>query len=157
MNIKKTITILSVFLLLGCGYEPIHSKKKINDNYNFTINRISFGGENKVNQIIKHKLKKYSNLENKIKNFNLDLNSKIVKKISAKNKKGNPIRFSMEIIIDLEVLENKTFKAKTNFTESFEYNNKSNKFDLKKYEKNIQNNLTSKLSNNIIKYLNNIK
>ena len=39
MNIKKTITILSVFLLLGCGYEPIHSKKKKNYYYNFTIKK----------------------------------------------------------------------------------------------------------------------
>ena len=42
MNLKKIITTLSFLLLLSCGYEPIYSKKKINSNYNFSINTINF-------------------------------------------------------------------------------------------------------------------
>ena len=38
-----------------------------------------------------------------------------------------------------------------------EYNNKSNKFDLKKYEKNTQDNLISELSDKIITYLNSLR
>ena len=60
-------------------------------------------------------------------------------------------------MISLEIFENKISKDKTNFEEKFEYNNKSNKFDLKQYEKNIKNNLISKLSDKIIKYLNSVK
>ena len=58
---------------------------------------------------------------------------------------------------NLEVFENKILKGKKNFEEKFEYNNKSNKFDLKKYEKNIKDNLISELSYKIIKYLNSLK
>ena len=58
---------------------------------------------------------------------------------------------------NLEVFENEILKGKKNFEEKFEYNNRSNKFDLKQYEKNIKNNLISELSNKIIKYLNSLK
>ena len=63
----------------------------------------------------------------------------------------------IEIIINLDVLENDNLKSKTSFKESFEYKNKSNKYELKKYEKNIQKNLSSKISKDIVEYLYSIK
>ena len=56
MNLKKIIITLSFFLLLSCGYEPIYSKKQINNNYNFSINAINLIGDSKVNKILKSKL-----------------------------------------------------------------------------------------------------
>ena len=153
MNLKKIITTLGLFLLLSCGYEPIHSKKQINSNYNFSINTINYTGDKQANQILKNKIKKILNKEKKSPGLNLNLNSRIEKVVTSKDKKGNPIRFSIEIIINLEVFENGISKGKTNFKEKFEYNNKSNKFDLNQYEKNIKDNLISKLSNEIIRYL----
>ena len=66
MNLKKIITALSFCLLLSCGYEPIHSKKINNSNYNFSINTINYIGDNKVNEILKNKLKKVLNERKKI-------------------------------------------------------------------------------------------
>ena len=154
MNLKKIITTLSFLLLLSCGYEPIYSKKQINNNYNFSINTINFIGDNKVNQILKNKLKKILDKEKKLTELNLNLNSRVAKTITSKDAKGNPIRFSIKIMINLKVFESKKLKSETNFNEKFEYNNKSNKFDLKQYEKNIKDNLISKLSVEIIRYLN---
>ena len=153
MNLKKIITTLSFLILLSCGYEPIYSKKQINSNYNLSINTINYIGDNKVNQILKNKIKKILNKKKKSPGLNLNLNSRIEKVVTSKNKKGNPTTFSIEIIINLEVFENGISKGKTNFKEKFEYNNKSNKFDLNQYEKNIKDNLISKLSNEIIRYL----
>ena len=48
-------------------------------------------------------------------------------------------------------------KEKKKFQETFEYDNISNKFNLKQYEKNIKDNLISKLSYKIIRYLNFLK
>jgi len=157
MNFKKIITTLSFFLLLSCGYEPIYSKKQINNNYNFSINSINLKGDNEVNQVIKNKLNKNLNKEKISNEFNLNLNSKIVKTVTSKDKKGNPKRFSIKIIINLEVFESKILKGKKNFEKKFEYNNRSNKFDLKQYEKNITNNLSSELSDKINTYLNSLK
>ena len=54
-------------------------------------------------------------------------------------------------------MESGILKGEKNFEEKFEYNNRSNKFDLKQYEKNIEDNLISQLSYKIIKYLNLLK
>ena len=156
MNLKKIITTLSFLLLLSCGYEPIYSTKQINSNYNFSINTINYIGNNKVNQILKNKLKKILDKEKKLTELNLNLNSRVAKTVTSKDEKGNPKRFLIKIIINLEVYESEILKGKANFEEKFEYNNKSNKFDLKQYEKNIQRNLISNLSDEIIRYLNNL-
>ena len=153
MNLKKIITILSFLLLLNCGYEPIYSKKQINSNYNFSINTINLIGDNKVNQILKNKLRKTINSEKKSTELNLNLNSRVSKTITSKDKKGNPKRFSMKIIINLKVYESEILKGQKKFEKNFEYNNRSNKFDLKQYEKNITDNLSSELSNKINTYL----
>ena len=157
MNLKKIITTLSLLLLLSCGYEPIYSKKQIHSNYNFSINTINYIGDNKVNQILKNKLRKTINREKKSTELNLNLDSRVVKTITTKDKKGNPIIFSIKIMTNLEVFESEILKGKKNFEEKFEYNNRSNKFNLKQYEKNIKDNLISELSNKIIKYLNSVK
>ena len=157
MNLKKIITTLSFLLLLSCGYEPIYSTKQINSNDNFSINTINYIGNNKVNQILKNKLKKILNKEKKSIELNLTLNSRVEKVVTSKDKKGNPISFAIKIIIDLEVFESEILKGKTKFEEEFEYDNKSNKFGLKQYEKNIKDNLISKLSDEIIRYLNSLR
>ena len=157
MNLKKIITTLSFLLLLSCGYEPIYSKKQINSNYNFSINTINYTGDKQANQILKNKLKKKLNEEKKSTELNLNLNSKIEKSVTSKNKKGNPIRFSIKIMTEVEVFESEILKGKKNFEEKFEYNNKSKKFDLKQYEKNIKDSLILRLSDEIIRYLNSLK
>ena len=133
MNLKKIITTLSFLLLLSCGYEPMYSKKKINSGHNFSINTINFKGDNKVNQILKNKLRQKINKEKKSTELNLNLNSRVVKAIASKDKKGNPIILSIEIIINLKVFESEILKGEKNFEEKFEYNNRSNKFNLKQY------------------------
>ena len=154
MNLKKIITTLSFLLLLSCGYEPMYSKKQVNRNYNFSINSINYTGDNQTNQILKNKLKKILNKKKGGTELNLNLNSRVEKVVTSKDKKGNPIKFLIEIIIDLEVFESEISKNKKNFHEKFEYDNISNKFSLKQYEKNIKDNLISKLSDEIIRYLN---
>ena len=154
MNLKKIITALSFCLLLSCGYEPIYSKKNNNSNYNFSINNINYIGDNKVNQILKNKLKKILNEEKKSPALNLNLNSRVSRVITSKDKKGNPLKFLIEIIINLEIFESEILKHKNEFKETFEYDNISNKFNLKQYEKNIKDNLISILSEEIIRYLN---
>ena len=157
MNLKKIITTLSFLLLLSCGYEPIYSKKQIKSDYNFSINTINLIGDNKVNQILKNKLIRNLNKEKKSIELNLNLDSRVVKTITTKDKKGNPIIFSIKIMTNLEVFESEILKGKKNFEEKFEYNNRSNKFNLKQYEKTIKDNLISKLSYKIIRYLKSLK
>ena len=50
-----------------------------------------------------------------------------------------------------------TFKSKLQIIESFNYNNNTDKFNLKRYEKEIINNLTETASEKLIYKLSNIK
>ena len=157
MKINKFLTILTFFLLFSCGFEPIYSQKKLDSNYNFTIASIGFSGNNNINQYLKNNLVNYTNNKGKETRYDLIINSTIKKKITSKNKKGNPELFYTKILINLEIIEDNKIKNKTIFEESFEYKNKSNKYELKKYEKSIQKNLSLKISKDIIEYLYSIK
>ena len=153
MKINKALTILTFFLLFSCGFEPIYSQKKLDSNYNFTIANIGFSGNNNINQYLKNNLIEYTNNEDKEIKYDLNINSSIIKTITSKNKKGNPEIFYTNIKINVEIIENDKIKNKTIFEEGFEYKNKSNKYALNKYEKNIQENLTNKISKDLIEYL----
>ena len=153
MKINKILTILTFFLLFSCGFEPIYSQKKLDSNYNFTIESIGFSGNNNINQYLKNNLVNYVNNEDKEIKYDLIINSSIIKTITSKNKKGNPEIFYTNIQINVDIIENDKIKNKTIFEEGFEYKNKSNKYALNKYEKNIQKNLTDKISKDLIEYL----
>ena len=138
MKINKFLTILTFFLLFSCGFEPIYSQKKLDSNYNFTIASIGFSGNNNINQYLKNNLINYTNNKGKETRYDLIINSTLQKKITSKNKKGNPELFYTKILINVEIIEDNKIKNKTIFEESFEYKNKSNKFELNKYEENIK-------------------
>jgi hypothetical protein len=150
MNIKKIIIILSFFSLIGCGYEPIYSKKKLEKNYNFSITSIEFEESNEINQMLKNNLKMFINIKNKLKLLNLKIKSSTNKTTISKNLKGNAERYLIEVRVNLIIFENEVLKKKIFFKESFNYNSQTNKFNLNKYEKNIKENLISKISDNII-------
>ena len=153
---KKIISIFAFFLLFSCGFESIHSKKN-KKIYNFTISSIGFSGDNNINQNIKNNLINNIDSPGKPIKYDLIINSSVNKTITSKSQKGDPEIFYINIIINLDVLENDNLKRKISFKEGFEYKNKSNKYELKKYEKNIQKNLSSKISKDIIEYLYSIK
>ena len=153
MKINKILTILTFFLLLGCGFEHIYSQKKLDSNYNFTIASIGFSGNNNINQYLKNNLVNYINNKDKEIKYDLIINSSIIKTITSKNKKGNPEIFYTKIQINVDIIEDDKIKNKTIFEEGFEYKNKSSKFELNKYEENIQKNLTNELSKDLIEYL----
>jgi len=150
---KKVVIILSFLLLLSCGFEPIYSKKELEKKFNFSISRIQFSGENTINQFLKNDLKNYVNIESKPIKYRLNINSKKVITITSKNKKGNAELFYMEIIINLDVYKGSIFEKSITLEDGFEYKNKSNKFELEKYEKSIIENISSRLSKNIIEQL----
>jgi len=157
MKINKILSILTFFLLLGCGFEPMYSEKKIDSNYNFTIESIGFSGNNSINQYLKNNLLSYTNKKNKEIKYDLVIDSSFVKTITSKNKKGNPEIFAIEITIYLEIYKAESLINQNTLKENFEYKNKSSRFELKQYEESIKENLTSKLSRDIIERLYSIK
>ena len=152
---QKKIIFLLLILLSSCGYEAIHSKKN-SVNYSFSVSELSFVGDRTVNLKIKEKLNNYT--QNKTdKDFILKISSTSEKIILAKNIAGDVTYFKNKISINIKVLMNNKFESNFTIIESFNYNNISNKFNLKKYEKEIKNNLTEVATDKIIFKLSNIQ
>ena len=149
INSKKIVIIISFLLLLSCGYKPIFSSSKAN----FSITEIKLFGKINIGSKIKKNLNIYKNAENKSIFYSLKINTDQKKKVISKDAKGDPKIFEMQISVDLTILENNKIKNKKNFKESFTYNNSTNKFDLKRYEENIEDNLIKKIITKITLYL----
>ena len=136
----KNILIPIILLFLSsCGYEAIHSKKN-SINYDFSINKLTFVGDRKVNIKLKEMLNYYT-LSEKDKNFNLKITSDTKKVILAKDIAGDPTSFKFTIKINVEIIMNNNSRDEFNIIESFNYNNISNKFSLDQYERQIISNL----------------
>ena len=153
--LRKQIILLLLLLLSSCGYETIYSKKS-SANYNFTVSDLSFVGDRVVNLKIKEKLKNYAQ-DKKEKDFILKISSASEKVILSKNTAGDATSFKNSISINVEVLMNNKFNSNFVILESFNYNNISNKFDLKQLEKDIKNNLAETASDKLIFKLSNIQ
>ena len=153
--LKKTFLLILFLFLSSCGYEAIHSKKN-SINYDFFIEELTFVGDKNVNLKIKEKINNYT-LNEKDKKFTLIINSSHKKIILAKDISGNPTSFKSTIIINVKVLMKNNFKNNLQIIENFNYNNNSNKFELKKYEKEIRNNLSEAATDKLIFKLSNIQ
>ena len=146
---KLIFIVIALFMLNNCGYTPIYSSK--NNNFNIEISQKD---RSKLNSKIENNIKKFSNQNNEnIIQLEISSNKKI--NIISKDKKGDPSRFSMIISLTINILNKNNYEInKTkNFTEKFDYNNNSNKFSLKQYEKDIEDNLINKIIERSILYL----
>ena len=153
--LQKQIILLLLLLLSSCGYEAIYSKKN-SVNYSFSVSELNFVGDRSVNLKIKEKLNNYDQAK-KDKDFILRISSTSEKITLAKNTAGDATSFKNSVSINVEVLMNNKFKSNFIILESFNYNNISNKFNLKKYEEEIKNNLAETASDKLIFKLSNIQ
>jgi hypothetical protein len=149
---KKIILILLTFLIFtSCGYTPIYSTK----NFNFNIKEIKKLKDDKLNSTIEKRLNNFSNKE-ALRQISIEINveKKII--IISKDSKGDPSNFEMIIKLDLEIIDNKNQKLKSNIQQKFIYSANSNRFALSQYEKEIEELLINKIIEDIIKYLSKI-
>jgi len=144
---KIIIIVIALFILNNCGYTPIYSSKE----KNFYIEKISKKNSSKLNSKFANNLEIFSNKNSK-NIIEIEIDS--VKKIetSQKDNKGDPSRFQMTIVLNMNIISENYNKTKT-FSSNFNYSNDSNKFSLKQYEKEIENNLISKIVEKSIIYL----
>ena len=153
--IKKSFILILFLLTTSCGYEAMHSKKNML-NYNFSINEVNYEGNRNINLQIKRGLSRYT-LKKLGKEFRLDIKSFSTKKIVAKDTKGNPTSFKNTTMIDIVVYKGKKGKNRFKLIENFKYNNISNKFDLRRYENELEKNLAETITKELIYKLSNIQ
>ncbi len=149
--IKNKLYLLIIFLMFisACGYEPLN--KNLPES-NIKISKKSFSGDNHINREIFDKINlKETNDE---LGYELKLNSnKIIEQV-AKDKSGNVTKYKTKITIVVELIKNKKTVKIRSFSKNFNYTNLSNKFELKKYQKNVETNLINSIANDIKIFLN---
>jgi|TARA_B110000037_G_C17073012_1_gene486641 hypothetical protein len=151
-NIFFIILLTSTF---GCGFEPMHSKGKLM-NANFSIKKIDFEGDREINIKIKEKLDNYS-IEKKDKDFILKINSNSTKTITAKDSKGDPSVFKLDVKVFVQAKNGNKKETEIIISEDFKYNNINDSFELKRYEKEIKISLTEAIVKNLIFKLSNFQ
>ena len=141
--------IFIYFFIVSCGYQPIFSGKKVN----FGIENLNYDKNNKIDSAINDNLKNYKNLENKDKILDLEISSKINKITTSLDDRGDPKSFRLELEIKTIFKRDNKLLDKKSFSKSHDYNNSTNKFDLKKYENSVKENLIGKITEEIIVYI----
>tara|TARA_B110000444_G_C18680523_1_gene519500 strand:- start:74 stop:538 length:465 start_codon:yes stop_codon:yes gene_type:complete len=153
--LKKILTIILFISLSSCGYKAMYSIKN-SANYDFFISELTFIGDRVINIKMKTKLNNYT-LVKKDKNFIIKISSSAEKTIIAKDTAGDATSFRSTIKIDVQVtLENDLVKN-LQIVENFTYDNITNQFDLKRYEREIKINLTETATEKLIFKLSNMQ
>ena len=146
----RIIIILIFSLHLNqCGYDRIYSSQ----NINFKISEILIEGDIKIGRQIKRRLNSFMNVDEALKSFKIKLNSDYTKNISSKDKQGNPKTFSLNVNVKLTHVNDNNVEVDMIFAENINYNNNDDKFNLRRYEDSLKENLTEKIIENILIYL----
>ena len=149
----KSINLIIIFLLfISCGYSPLY-KDLSNVNFSITLNEVK--GNRTVNNLIKTKLNTYnSNVAEK--NYNIDVNTKYIKDIIAKDTTGAATEYKMTISTSFKV-SSSDYEREFMFQESFNMKSISDKLEEQDYENNVQSNLVNIITRKLILQLSLVK
>ena len=148
----KIYLILSfVILITGCTYKPILSKQ----NYDFSIEKIELNGDKEVNYIIKERLINLKN-QNKKNKYYVQIETSKVKNIISNDSKGDPSKLEIIISSTFQISNSEELLIKRKVKMKKTYNNISDKLKLEKYESFIINDLSQRISDNLISTIINI-
>ena len=138
---KKIFLILTLTLLVQCGYKPIFT----NQNANFEINNIEINTKNKI---IETRLKSIKS-KNPEFYYDLKINFSETKSTLSKNKKGKPTLLRMLVNLKLQVFENDNLVVEKKYSSNFDYQNLDKKFELNEYENQIRKDIFNEIANKI--------
>ena len=135
---KKIILIFISILLTNCnGFKPVYSAK----GFNFYIDEIKFSSNDRISQKIVRKLKPYRISSAGKQKVNLEINSLKELRTIAKDAKGNDTTFEIVIKSNIKAVNESSGITNIDIEERFVHNNQTNKFELKQYRKNIEDDL----------------
>ena len=144
---KKAFNILSLFVLLlfvnGCGFKPI----LVGSDYNFLIQIDSMSGDDQINSKIENRLKIMDGTK---RLFKINMDSRETKNVLSRDSKGDPN--ILELVINLNYILSTNGKILVNksLTQRSSYNNISDKFELRKSEDILKDDLVENLVSDII-------
>ena len=146
----KKILLILFFIVTACGYEPLYKTKNEIDKIN--ISDIEISGDITLGKKILSKLPIKIIKDKSLNKLILDSNKNIIE--TSKNSQGQIASYRTTVIVKLSLLDNKNnlIKERT-ISKDFLYNTIENKFKLKEYQIEVENNLINKIIEDINIYL----
>tara|TARA_B100001564_G_C20637411_1_gene670379 strand:- start:1047 stop:1499 length:453 start_codon:yes stop_codon:yes gene_type:complete len=149
---KKIFLLFIIILLAHCNYKPIYSQ----DKQNFHLKIIELN-KNRNNKILENRLNNYGDKNSALYFYELKIRTSENKSIISKNTEGDPTILRLKLILDIEIFENKKILSKKVYSEQFDYQNMSKKFELNNYENEIRNDSYNNMISKILIDLTNLK
>ena len=148
VKISKIFLVLCFFLITNCGFQPILTKS----NYNFSIDVESSSGSERVNNQIKNSLKSLNgNL-----NYKVSIKSNEQTNTISKDSKGDPSILEIVLNLNYQIKKDNKILLEKNLVQSSTYNNISDKFELRKSQEILIENLTENFIQEIISSISNL-
>ena len=148
LKVSKIFLVFCFFLVTNCGFQPI----LIKSNYNFSIDVESSLGSERVNNQIKNSLK---NLNGSI-NYKISIISNEQTNTISKDSKGDPSILEIVLNLNYKVKKDNKILLNKNLVQRSTYNNISDKFELRKSEEILIENLTENFVQEIISSVSNL-
>jgi len=148
----KKIFILFLLIITSCGYQPVYKIDQINDT--LKIKEIKLSGDKTLSEKISKGLSIEIVKSNECLN-KLDVNSQKNITETSKNSKGQVTSYRTTISTVISIMDgDDNLVRKKNVSKQFSYNVLANKFKLKEYEEEIENNLINQIIRDIKIFLN---
>ena len=148
----KKIFILLLLIITSCGYQPIY---KINQNIDtLKIKEIKLSGDQTLSEKISKELS-IEIIKNNESLNKLDIDSQKNVAETSKNSKGQVTSYRTTISTIISIIDGGgNLVRKKNVSKQFSYNVLANKFKLKEYQEEIENNLINQIIRDINIFLN---
>lgn len=139
--IKKILILL--FFLTSCGYQPLYDNKN-----EFIYKKITLVGDKQINRKIISSLNVKEDPQKLVDNEIIIESSKSVT-TTSKDTMGRAKTFRTNLVIKFTTRSNNKIIQEREFSESFSYQNRDNKYDLISYQDNVEENLINKIIDNL--------
>ena len=147
---KKFLLVIFI-IFYGCGFKPLYSDKEFK---NLEFSEITLSGNTSVNRKIINYLK--ISKKNDVLDT-LELNSNFENLISSKDSTGKADTYLSTLIVSFKIKRQYDILIyDRNFSKSFTYKNRDNKFELVEYQNEILNNLINEITEEILLSLNSL-
>ena len=148
----RKIFILFLLIITSCGYQPVYKIDQINDT--LKIKEIKLSGDKTLSEKISKGLSVEIVKSNASLN-KLDINSQKNVTETSKNSKGQVTSYKTTISTIISIIDGEdNIVRKKNVSKQFSYNVLTNKFKLKEYQEEIENNLINQIIRDINIFLN---
>ena len=131
--LKYFIKFLTILLLMSaCGFSPMYSSK---NTQLYNINILNLEGDNKINSIIRQRLKNHKNINTE--SYDISINTIFDKRDLTKNMAGKTVSYQIKATSIFNVTKGEFNKIIT-VTRDFETQNFEDKFEERSYENRLK-------------------